>query len=508
MLRHGDCRQHQVGCYEDKIRGCKLRGRFAPNIRVLQVSWSEEAEAEPTLQHRVHIPSSALLRSRGASSEKTARVVAHVISSTYFKLLTPLSPPQRKGRMGPVLPVLPEPPVQRQGTVLGGLVLAVKAGNQPVKNLTEPIQLSFKHNTSQQKEKGECVFWQATNDGAGFWSTEGCETKNTGTEFICSCNHLSFFAVLVNPVLSVEERNAVALSYITYIGSAFSIFFTVLSLIIYICLQRVRPEKAIGVHLHLTAAVFCLHLGFLLCSFWIWNTKESEEGWVCQGLGFFLHWSLLATFCWTALEGFHLYLLLVRVFNIYIRKYLLKLSLVGWGIPTLIAVVCGILGVYGKYSVEVIDASNNSTAQICWLSSKFPHRLLVSYVTTLAFPCLVVLCNSIMLGVVVVKLWGLRAAQQGIESSSGWKKMNKEKASKLWKDSATVLGLSCVLGLPWGLASITYISLPGIYIFTILTSLQGVFLFLWSLALTYKSRSDNNSSVRDPSSQKVMTTSF
>ena len=32
-----------------------------------------------------------------------------------------------------------------------------------------------------------------------------------------------------------------------------------------------------------------------------------------------------------AIEGYHLYILLVKVFNVYIRKYLLKLSLVGWG---------------------------------------------------------------------------------------------------------------------------------------------------------------------------------
>lgn len=31
----------------------------------------------------------------------------------------------------------------------------------------------------------------------GHWSTEGCETNKTETELACSCNHLSFFAVLV-----------------------------------------------------------------------------------------------------------------------------------------------------------------------------------------------------------------------------------------------------------------------------------------------------------------------
>jgi len=95
--------------------------------------------------------------------------------------------------------------------------------------------------------------------------------------------------------------------------------------------RRRRPEKAIGVHLQLTGAMLCLHLSFLLCCFWVWQLNGKEEDWVCRGLGLFLHWSLLATFSWMALEGFHLYLLLVQVFNIYVRRYLLKLSLVGWG---------------------------------------------------------------------------------------------------------------------------------------------------------------------------------
>lgn len=109
----------------------------------------------------------------------------------------------------------------------------------------------------------------------------------------------------------------------------------------------------------------------------------------------------------------------------------------------------------------------------CWLSSQFPQRLLVSYITTVAFPCLVILANSCMLGLVLFKLWGLRRGSGGGGSSSGWKKMSKENGSRLWKDCVTVLGLSCVLGLPWGLAGATYVSLPGIYVFTILNSLQG-----------------------------------
>ena len=170
----------------------------------------------------------------------------------------------------------------------------------------------------------------------------------------------------------------------------------------------------------------------------------------------------------------------------------------------------------------------------CWMRSDFTPSLVVSYITAVAFPCMVILYNACLLGLVVFKLWRIR----GSSRSSSWKKVDP--GTRLWKDSFTVLGLSCLLGLPWSLASTTYISLPGIYVFTILNSLQGqyerdhqyiqcsnrvcavlywfairiqrlyflvsgVFLFLWSVALTCKSRSDKDSSATYPSSQKMTT---
>uniref|UniRef100_A0A3Q1EVU1 Adhesion G protein-coupled receptor G3-like n=1 Tax=Acanthochromis polyacanthus TaxID=80966 RepID=A0A3Q1EVU1_9TELE len=457
-------------CYEDRVATCELRGgpRRISFIRDF-VNSSLECEAGPKPQYGVHIPSSALKKSKGRVASDKVLVVTMVIKSTYFKL-TPR--PRRRG-----VGIRPQP-VHIPGTVLGESVLMVRAGYSPVRNLSQPIRLIFRHD--EPVGNGTCVFWQESeqDDGTGHWSTDGCDTNHTGSEFICSCSHLSFFAVLVNPVLTVDKKNAVYLNYIAYVGSALSIIFTFISLIIYICLHRRRPEKAISVHMQLTGALLCLHISFLLCCFWVRLLSENDDSVVCQILGFFLHWSVLATFSWTALEGFHLYLLLIRVFNIYVRRYLLKLSLVGWGLPTLVAVVCGISGVYGKYSLEFKDEGNQtSKIHMCWMSSEFKQQaVLVSFITTVAFPCLVILCNSCMMGLVVFKLWGLREGIGGYKSSSDWKKTSKEKRSKLWKDGATLLGLSCVMGLTWGLASttyITYISLPGLYVFTILNSLQG-----------------------------------
>lgn len=309
-----------------------------------------------------------------------------------------------------------------------------------------------------------------------------------------------------NPQLSVSTSHSETLSYITYIGSALSVVFTFISLIIYICLHRRRPEKSTNLHMQLTGAMLCLHLNFLLSCFSAWLLNEDSS--VCLVLGLILHWSLLATFSWTALEGFHLYLLLSRVFNITFRKYLLKLSLVGWGFPTLVAVISAISGVYGKYTLHMRDAKlPNTTAHICWMNSEFPKKhLITSYITTVAFPSLVVLFNACVMGLVVFKLWGIRRGSGGFGNNTGWKKTNKNKGWNLWKDSVKVLGLSLVLGLPWGLTSITYVSLPGIYVFTIFNCFQGVFMFLWSLALTRKPQLNNNSST--DTCQKKLTTSL
>lgn len=168
----------------------------------------------------------------------------------------------------------------------------------------------------------------------------------------------------------------------------------------------------------------------------------------------------------------------------------------------------------------------------CWISSDFQSkRPLVSYITTVAFPLLVVLFNACMLGLVVCKMRKLRSDDKKMSfgSSSDWKETNKKKRKRLWRDCVTVLGLSFVLGLPWGLASTTYVSLAGIYIFTILNSLQGyylndsyikyaldfdhlqeeltlifllfsgLFIFLWSVGLARKSWSGYVSLVRDSS---------
>ncbi|XP_076743859.1 adhesion G-protein coupled receptor G1-like [Maylandia zebra] len=227
-------------CYEERTAACELKRRIFGFSRQT-VDSSLEGDMNPTSHHRIHIPSSAF---KGAATT----VMASVINSTYFKL----SPPQKSRFQFH----------RREGTVLRGLVLAVKAVNMTengeiIRNLLQPIMLFFKHNKkSSQITDGTCVFWQESDNGTGYWSVKGCKTNKTEDEFICSCDHLSFFAVLVNPEISVTNLEAEKLSYITYIGSALSVVFTFISLIVFIWLHRRCPEKATGLHMQLTGAMF------------------------------------------------------------------------------------------------------------------------------------------------------------------------------------------------------------------------------------------------------------
>ncbi|XP_077570050.1 adhesion G protein-coupled receptor G3-like [Stigmatopora nigra] len=471
-------------CYEKKIQSCTSKGRMG---LILTLDASQESEQSPTLEHSVHIPQSAFRKSRG-SENGTSTVLVTVLDSSYFK-------PTNRIRGRTLFPI----PSGPRGQVLGGTVLVAHVLSGPMRNLPEPVTLTFKY--GKKDVDGTCVFWEDDDDGNGFWSTYGCNTSKSDGKFVCRCNHLSFFAVLVNPVLSLSPKDVFHLTWMTSVGSALSAIFSVMGLVIFWCLSKRQPDRAVGLHAHLAAALLCLHSCFLL-SRWRAAGVSGVSDPSCGALGLFLHWSLLAVVCWSALEGFHLYLLLVRVFNIYVRRYLLKMSALGWGVPTLIALVCGASGVYGKYTRELRNPDNgSSTMQLCWMSNS-TGSLAVTYATTVAFPILVVLFNSCMLGLVVFKLWSLRGMGVGV---GGGAKNAREKAKRLWKDCVTIVGLSCVLGLPFGLLTATYVSTPAVYVFTALNSLQGLFVFLWSLALLCKFRSDASSSSKDTSTQRMMT---
>lgn len=91
--------------------------------------------------------------------------------------------------------------------------------------------------------------------------------------------------------------------------------------------QRLKTEDAPKIHVSLSVSLFLLNLTFFINM----GHGAPDSSTACRARGAIFHYYLLCTFTWMSLEAFHLYLLVIKVFNTYISNYFLKLSLVGWG---------------------------------------------------------------------------------------------------------------------------------------------------------------------------------
>lgn len=95
----------------------------------------------------------------------------------------------------------------------------------------------------------------------------------------------------------------------------------------------------------------------------------------------------------------------------------------------------------------------------CWFHEKTADSAL--YVTVHGYFLITYLFSAVVLGLVAWKIFTLSSAMAG-----------KERRQK-WKGVLTLLGLSSLVGMTWGLAILTPLGLSTIYIFAVLNSLQG-----------------------------------
>ncbi|NWZ80442.1 AGRG3 protein, partial [Poecile atricapillus] len=364
--------------------------------------------------------------------------------------------------------------VNQTAQVLDNTVVGITVGESSISGLQDPVQLTFTHEELPQGVTPQCVFWDPSKGRAGGWGSSGCVTQPGDKRTVCSCDHLTFFTLLLNPAL--DGSTAKALMAVATAGCAVAMAFSIFTMAFCIFLRWGVPAAPfrfeetvrinLGLHVNLVGSLFLLNLAFLL------NTGLSgrTHPMTCRVLGGVTHYCLLCCFTWTALEGCQLYLLFVKVLGIYIPRYLAKLSLLGWGFPVLVVGVAGVIGTYGEYSIQTTD--QQVIAHLCWITSK---HLLVHYITNCGYFGLVFLFNVAVFGVVTQKSCSL----QGTGAVQGY--------HKPWKVALVAAGLFCLLGATWALAFLTYgiSSTPVLYLFTILNSLQGIFIFIWLIVLYY-----------------------
>uniref|UniRef100_A0A8C0K655 Adhesion G protein-coupled receptor G3 n=1 Tax=Canis lupus dingo TaxID=286419 RepID=A0A8C0K655_CANLU len=370
--------------------------------------------------------------------------------------------------------------------VLNNRLVGLSLGHIPVGPLVEPLEITFSHQHLPTNMALSCVFWDVTK---GHWSSTGCSTELRAKRTICRCNHLTFFALLLRPIL--DQATVQALVRISRAGCGASMIFLASTVILYAALrfyrQRFKSEDAPKIHVALSISLFLLNLAFFI------NVERDRVplDTVCWIQGAIFHYFLLCTFTWMGLEAFHLYLVVIKVFNTYFGHYFLKLSLVGWGLPALIVIGTGSANSYGRYAIY--DKMNGTTLQLCWFHEK--TALSALYITVHGYFLVTFLFSAVVLGLVAWKIFTLPSATVGREQGLNWKGV------------LTVLGLSSLVGVTWWLAILTPLGLSTIYVFALFNSLQGVFIFCWFATLYFPSRGTMSSSSGTARVDQVHTTS-
>ncbi|CAI5646271.1 adhesion G-protein coupled receptor G2 [Oreochromis niloticus] len=368
------------------------------------------------------------------------------------------------------------------------VILSVKG--QEISGLQQPVNITMKFNKDiNQTQRPSCHF---LNFSTNNFSTDGCYTIWTHDQdnITCSCNHFTYFGVLMastsggGAVLSKKDMEI--LSYITMIGCSFSLVALVITVLLFITNRTLREDLSMNIHISLVIALILLNLHFLPSQ----AVAEHPSTWLCFYMALALHYSLLATFTWMALEGFHLYLLLVKIFNISVSRYILKLSLVGWGVPAVIVSVVMIID-RRFYGHVPLDRSNRDDTKICYISNE-----IVKAVTTTGLFTMVFLFNMTMFMVTVKRVLNV-----------GYnKEFGQLHQKQVRKAICALLGVSTLLGITWGLVffSFGYLTTVALYLFCVLNSLQGFFIFLWfvkSLRKGKSSASKISSEVTSPNSK-------
>ncbi|TRY57145.1 hypothetical protein DNTS_002626 [Danionella cerebrum] len=346
---------------------------------------------------------------------------------------------------------------------LNSYVVSASVTNASVSSLEMPVMVTLRH--LQHKEDGsiaKCVFWDfSQNMNQGGWNETGCETVTSNATYTsCSCDHLTHFGVLLDisktPISQKDER---ILTVISNLGCGISSIFLGVTLLTYLAFEKLRRDYPSKILINLSVALLGLNMLFLVNS---WFASFNNRA-LCITTAAFQHYFFLASFTWMGLGAINMYLALVKVFNSYVPSYILKFCAVGWGLPFLIVGLVLAIDV-NSYGRGLYREVLQETAAFCWIQKED-----VFYATVLAFAVLVLVCNFIVFSVVMVQI----------------RRMHANKTSSARKgflhDLRVVASLTFLLGLTWILVFFGWgpAKTPLMYMFSLLNSLQGFFIFLF-----------------------------
>ncbi|XP_016144900.1 adhesion G-protein coupled receptor G2-like [Sinocyclocheilus grahami] len=323
-----------------------------------------------------------------------------------------------------------------------------------ISNLTDNIGMIIKKKDNVGNVS--CVSW----DGKGKlnWTTFGCETEIINNTIKCSCSHLTFFAVLMSlPDKTETAPHLESLTLISSIGCGISMFFMAIALFMHFLLRKAKSNQATKILMNMFVALCLLNASFLSNE----SVANTEDNAACVFIALLLHYSMLASFTWFFIQALHMYLWLIRQ-NVTITNYMRKITVLGWVCTAPIVVAIASIG---GYEAVTLNTTSGKIARMCWTTNPYIH-----YIVNIGYYALVFVFTTGVFIMIVTKVVQAR----NIKAVDGKRKTFR-------KQLMMVLSLFLLFGLTWSVAFFSYgpMLIPSYYIFTVLNSLQGFFLFLY-----------------------------
>ncbi|GFY61608.1 adhesion G protein-coupled receptor L3 [Trichonephila inaurata madagascariensis] len=297
-----------------------------------------------------------------------------------------------------------------------------------------------------------CMFWNFSKQTYGQWDGSGCYVMNTNqTHTVCSCNHLTNFAVLMDINDNIKEDELQ--SIMTYVCCGVSSLTLIVTLICFVTIRSLYSRRSI-----ITGNLcFCL---LFINGLIIFGLDQTHQKAICATIAGLLHFWTLSAFCWMLVEGYHLYKMVVLVFqrgeNLSVKFY----YLFAYGSPLVV------VGISASIRADGYGGHN-----YCWLSSH--EGLMWSFVGP---ACAILFVN---IGIFILTLKSASNVRIKREQTT-------LKKIKSWARGS--LSVTCLLGLTWclGLFYINKTLHVFSYVFILLNGLQGVFIFVFHILLNEK----------------------
>ncbi|NXT09679.1 AGRD2 protein, partial [Prunella fulvescens] len=299
------------------------------------------------------------------------------------------------------------------------------------------------------------VLLHVSPDAGGMWSTAGCSVaKSLPDSTACFCNHTTNFAILLQ-VYDMEQRTTkeeFTLQTLTFIGCGVSFCALIVTFILFLVVGVPKSERT-TVHKNLILALAAGEALLMVSEL----AKPNQV--LCFMVTAFLHLFFMAAFSWMLVEGLLLWSKVVAV-NMSEGRRMKFYYVTGWGLPVLI------VGVTLATSFNKYVAANH-----CWLNVQ--TNVIWAFVGPVLF---ILAVNSfVLLRVVTVTVASARRRSKMLTPNSS---LENQIGTQIWATAKPVLVLLPVLGLTWLCGLLVHLSIVWAYVFIVLNSLQGLYIFL------------------------------